>query len=334
MDKSFKILVIRLSSIGDIVLTTPVVRALRRKYPRAVIDFLVMDTYREAIEGNPDITSVRVFNRDRYKGFHGIRRFSRMLRPTRYDLVIDLHAKLRSHLICMGLDTRRLRYTKRSPWKSLAVRLRLMRYHVDDTIVNNYFQPLSVLGISPEPENLSFAFTRQDAGSVAKFADCVVMAPGAANRTKKWPSEYFAELGRRLNRRIVLIGGPEDMRDLDRIRQHIGPASCENLAGRLSLKQSGALLAVARFVVANDSGPFHLARAGGRPVFVIFGPTDPDMFTFNPNETLIYGGEACAPCSLHGGKKCPRGHFRCMRNLTPEKVFNIIGIKLRRIVNT
>jgi len=318
------ILVIRLSSFGDVILTTPVVRALRHRYPRSTIDFLVMDCFREAIDGNPDISRILEFKRSEYKGLAGIIRFSRGLKPAKYDLVIDLHAKLRSHLICKVLGTRTLRYSKRSLWKSLGVRLRLIRYRTDDTIVNNYFRPLGTLGIAPGPETLSFAFSQHDLTTVAAYADHIVMAPGAANATKKWPAEYFGQLGRLLNSKIVLIGGPEDVQELEAIRQRIGPDICDNLAGRFNLKKSGALLSIARFTITNDSGPFHLARAGGRPVFVIFGPTDPGMFTFNPNETLIYAGEPCAPCSLHGDPRCPKGHFRCMKNLTPEMVYKII----------
>ncbi|MEN8246676.1 MAG: glycosyltransferase family 9 protein [Thermodesulfobacteriota bacterium] len=323
-----KILVIRLSSIGDIILTTPIIRALRKKYPEAAIDFLVMDRFRDAINGHPDISNILEFKRDQYRGLSGILRFSRTLKSTKYDLVIDLHAKLRSRLICRALKTRTLRYIKRSFWKTMGVRLHLMRYQVDDTIVRNYFRPLRPLGISPGPEKLSFAFTRKDTEAVTAFSNRIVLAPGAANPTKKWPAKYFSDLGRLMNQPIVLLGGPEDKEDLEVIRQHIGPGMCENLAGKLSLKQSGALLSIARFVVTNDSGPFHMARAGGRPVFVIFGPTDPNMFTFNQNETLIYSREPCAPCSLHGDDACPKGHFRCMLNLTPEIVFNTIQNRL------
>jgi len=323
-----KILVIRLSSIGDIILTTPVVRALKIRYPQAVIDFLVMDRFCDAIKGHPDISNVLEFNRDQYRGLTGILRFSSTLKSTKYDLVVDLHAKLRSRLISLALKSRTLRYTKRSFWKTLGVRLRLMRYQVDDTIVRNYFQPLSTLGIAPGPEKLDFAFSREDIDAVTKLKNRVVMAPGAANPTKKWPIEYFSELGRLLDQPIVLLGGPEDVEDLEAIRKSIGSEDCKNLSGKLSLKQSGALLSIARFIVTNDSGPFHMARAGGRPVFAIFGPTDPGMFTFNQNETLIYSGEPCAPCSLHGDNECPKGHFRCMLNLTPELVFNIIKKRL------
>jgi lipopolysaccharide heptosyltransferase II len=323
-----KILVIRLSSIGDIILTTPVVRALRRKYHGATIDFLVMDRFRDAIDGHPDISNIIEFKRDQYRGLTGILRFSSTLKTAKYDLIIDLHAKLRSRLICLALKSRTLRYMKRSFWKTLGVRLRLMRYQVDGTIVRNYFRPLSTLQIAPEPEELDFAFRREDLKAVAEYGNRVVMAPGAANPTKKWPAKYYSDLGRLLDQPIVLMGGPEDVEDLEAIRQSIGSDNCGNLADKLSLKQSGALLSISRFVVTNDSGPFHMARAGGRPVFAIFGPTDPGMFTFNQNETLIYAGEPCAPCSLHGDNECPKGHFRCMLNLTPEIVFSRIQEQL------
>ena len=327
-DSQLRILVIRLSSIGDIILTTPVVRALRRRYPRATIDFLVMDRFRDAIDGNPDISNILEFKRNKYKGIAGILRFSSTLKAEKYDLVIDLHAKLRSYIICLALNTRTKRYRKRSFWKTLGVRMHRMRYQVDDTIVRNYFRPLKALGIPPGPEKLRFDYTREDLASVKVFENRIVMAPGAANPTKKWPIEYFTELGRMFDQPILLIGGSEDVEDLESIRESLGPGHCENQAGKLSLKQSGALLSMARFVVTNDSGPFHMARAGGRPVFVIFGPTDPGMFTFNPTETLIYSGEPCAPCSLHGDNQCPQGHFRCMLNLTPEIVFNRIQERL------
>jgi len=98
------------------------------------------------------------------------------------------------------------------------------------------------------------------------------------------------------------------------------------MAGKLSLKESGALMSKAQYVVTNDSGPFHIARGVSKKVFVIFGPTDPNMFTYDANNTvLLYNQLACAPCSLHGDDKCPQGHFRCMQELTPEDVYTKIS---------
>jgi len=126
-----------------------------------------------------------------------------------------------------------------------------------------------------------------------------------------------------LQEKILLIGGKEDFDDFEAIRSRIGNA-CENLAGQLSLKESGALISLSKFVLTNDSGPFHIARGVSKKAFVIFGPTDPDMFDFDNKAVLIYAHSPCAPCSLHGDKTCPKGHFECMRSLTPQKVYEII----------
>jgi len=318
-----RILVIRFSSIGDIILTTPVLTALKKRYPQASIDFLVIDSFKDAITGNPLIDDVILFNKKSYRGIYGIYRYSRMLQKKNYDLVIDLHSKIRSRLLTLFTGVRTLRYKKRSLWKSLLVRMRVVRYHVDDTIVRNYFKPLEKLHVYYTGETLSFDFSPEDLEKVAHYGKAVVMAPGAANMTKQWLPEYFASLGRLLRDKIILIGGSNDYDMCEDIRADIGD-SCTNLAGKLSLKQSGALMSLSKYVITNDSGPFHIARGIGKKVFVLFGPTDPNMFTYDEKSILIYGAEPCAPCSLHGDKQCPKGHFDCMRSLTPERVYQII----------
>jgi ADP-heptose:LPS heptosyltransferase len=318
-----RILVIRLSSIGDIILTTPVLKALRERYPHARIDYLVMDRFKEAIEGIPWIDNLILFPRESCRGIRALVRFADGLARNRYDTVIDLHAKFRSRVIAGRLGAEVLRYRKRVWWKSILVPLRLMTYHVDDTIVRNYFRPLAKIGIHYSEEKLFFLFNDSDLAAVPDLGDFIVMAPGAANETKKWPWEYFSRLGSLIDGNIALVGGKSEFAALERIRQAIG-GRCENLAGKLSLKESGALISRARFVVTNDSGPFHISRAVGTKAFVLFGPTDPAMFTYDTNSVLLYEGIDCSPCSLHGDRTCPKGHFKCMLNLTPEKVMQII----------
>ena len=322
-NRTSNMLVIRLSSIGDIILTSPVLRALKKKYPDAVIHFLTMDAYRDAISGNPDMDQLILFEKNKYRGITGIYRFSRTLKDTRYDLIIDLHAKIRSRLISAFIKGRVLRYKKRSLWKSILVPLGLARYHVDNTIVKNYFGPLEKIGIFFTDERLTFHVRESDNNAVETFDDFVVMAPGAANNTKRWPSEYFSALGKLIKERIVLIGGEEDIERCRNICSVIGDR-CVNLAGKLTLKESGALISRSKYIITNDSGPFHIARAVSAKVFVIFGPTDPGMFTYDDNAVLVYAGTPCSPCSLHGDKVCPKGHFNCMKSLTPEMVYQII----------
>jgi len=321
--KPTKILVIRFSSIGDIILTTPVLAEMKKQYPDTDIDFLVMDTFKEAIEGNRCINRLILFNKEANKGISGIYNFSKILKSQQYDLVVDLHAKLRSILLCLFLGVKTLRYRKRSWWKGLGVKSRIIRYHVDDTIVKNYFHPLKDMGIRYQRESLSFDFTRTDLEKVIPYRQFIIMAPGAANETKKWPGEYFLELGNRLSGTLILIGGNSEWGQLEKIKKGIGER-CINLAGKLTLKESGALISRADYVLANDSGPFHITRGVGTKVFVIFGPTDPNMFEYDDNAILIYQNEKCAPCSLHGDTICPKGHFHCMKKLTPEIVHDKI----------
>ena len=109
--------------------------------------------------------------------------------------------------------------------------------------------------------------------------------------------------------------------------EKISENSVINLAGKLSLKETGALLSQTRFLLTNDSGPFHIARGVGCKTFVIFGPTSPGMFDFGENDILVYNKIDCSPCSLHGDKVCPKKHFKCMKELSYEKVFKIIENK-------
>lgn len=318
-----KILVIRLSSIGDIILATPVVAELKSKYPTATIDFLVISDYLEAIQGNPYIDCLIPFNKDAFKGIGGILRFSKELKKNNYDLVIDLHAKLRSRIIGAAVGAKVLRYRKRSWWKNILVPLGLITYHADDTIVRNYFKPLKHLDIAYTREKLTFSIEPDHLKKFAEYRNFIVMAPGAANETKKWPKEYYAELGRKLSKTVVLVGGRDEFDACEWIRSQIG-GQCINLAGKLSLKDSGALIAKADWVVANDSAPFHIARALNKKVFVFFGPTDPNMFEHDDNTVLLYEALDCSPCALHGGQRCPKGHFQCMKALTPDKVLEVI----------
>jgi lipopolysaccharide heptosyltransferase II len=318
-----RILVIRLSSIGDVILTTPVLHAIKKQYPDAIIHFLVMDRYKDAISGNADIDRLILFPREKYRGLAGLIRFSRTFKDNQYDLIIDLHAKIRSMVISTLLKGKVFRCKKRSLWKSILVPLRLIRYYVDDSIVRNYFKPLKKIQVYFTKETLSFHYDEADMEKVKHHNNVVVFAPGAAVNTKQWPAEYFAKLGRLLKDKIVLIGGEAEFDAFEEIRAAIGN-SCENLAGKLSLKESGALISRSRYVLTNDSGPFHIARGVSKKVFVIFGPTDPHMFDYDANSVLIYAAESCSPCSLHGDKICPKGHFNCMLSLTPEKVYEII----------
>lgn len=322
-----RVLIIRLSSIGDIILTTPILKQLKEKFPDIVIDFVVLKNFKDSIEGSPYIDNLILFDKKKDDGFRNIKKFGKKLNENKYDYVFDLHRKFRSKLISSEIKSKIFVYPKRKLWKSLLVKLKLIKYHVDDTIIKNYFKAFKVLGIKYRWEDLDFSFSKEDLENVKKYSGMFAMAPGASKETKKWLPEKFGKLAKKLYDRYkiktVLLGGKEDIERCELINK-VSENSCINLAGKISLKESGALLSMSKLLVTNDSGPFHIGRGVGCKSYVIFGPTDPDMFEYNNLAELIYAKEKCSPCSLHGGKKCPKGHFKCMNNIDENYIFEKI----------
>ncbi len=323
-----RILVIRLSSIGDIILTTPVLKQLKEKYPDCIIDFLTLKNFKDAIRGNKYIDNLILFDKKLNDGYLKIRKFAKELDKNNYDYVFDLHDKFRSKLIRSEINAEVSVYPKRKKWKSVLVKMRAIKYQVDDTIVKNYFKAGKNLGLEYQKEDLSFYFSKEDEEIVSSYKGFFAIAPGASKETKKWLPENFGKLAGKLYERYkiktVLIGGAEDELRCKYIN-NISGDSCINLAGKLTLKESGALLSKAKLLVTNDSGPFHIGRGVGCKTFVIFGPTDPNMFSYDEDSTLIYANEKCSPCSLHGDKKCPKKHFNCMENINEDMLLKEIG---------
>ncbi len=321
-----KILVIRLSSIGDVILTTPVLKAFKEKYPEAVIDFLVLDKFKDSIEGVPFVDNIILFNKERNDGLRNMEKFGKELKKNGYDYIFDLHSKIRSKVISKNIGVKTFTYRKRSWWKTLLVKMKLIKYKVDNTIVKNYFGAFKDFNLEYEGEDIYFAFSEKDE-IYKEYEGLPVMAPGASKNTKKWTKEGFGELANLIyeksGKKTVLIGGKEDIELCSEIDKISGGHTI-NMAGKLSLKQSGALLSKALFLVTNDSGPFHIARGVKCKTFVIFGPTSPEMFDFGNNTILIDKNIKCSPCSLHGDKECPKGHFDCMKQITGKEVFDTI----------
>ncbi|MCX5773594.1 MAG: glycosyltransferase family 9 protein [Fusobacteria bacterium] len=323
-----KILVIRFSSIGDIILTTPILRALSQKFPSAEIDILVLKQFEEAILGIDSVSKVILFDKEHYKGKSGIKKFVSSNLSKEYDCVVDLHAKIRSKLVAKFLGKPTYRYKKRSLWKTVFVKMKMIKYHVNGSIVNNYFGAVSSLGVENIGEELEFFISKKDKEKIPNGEYCV-MAIGASKETKKWPVSYFMELAKLSNIPVKFVGDRKDFSVLEPLLAREKILHVENLCGKFSLKESGAVISNAKFVVCNDSALFHIARALKRNVFVFFGPTDPNMFTFTQREILLQANVVCQPCSLHGDRECPKKHFECMKNITPQEVKILIDSSIR-----
>lgn len=331
--EKMRILVIRLSSIGDVLLTTPVLRAWKKKYPDSTLDFLVLEQFQSVLKDCPYIDHLYVFQKKKHDGFWNILQFAKTLAANQYDYVFDLHNKFRSQLLRWSLGSPYFVYQKRKWWKSILVNLGLISYQVDDTIIKNYFGAFQKFSLDYEGELLYFPVKKELAEAFQEYAGYPVLAPGASKNTKKWPWESFAKLAEILyekyGKRSILIGGKEDEEVCQWILEKSGGKAI-SLAGRLSLQESGALLSKAAFLVTNDSGPFHIGRSVSCPSFVIFGPTSPGMFELGERDTLVYASTPCSPCSLHGDKVCPKKHFHCMKEITAEQILKKIEGKISK----
>ena len=340
-----KILIIRFSSFGDVVLTTPIIRTIKEKYPEAVIDFIVYNIFFEAISLNPEIRNLVIFDKKKSKDRNYIKDMIGKLKKENYDYVIDLHSKFLSRIIGKSLqskNTKYCRYKKRKWWKTILVKAKLITYNADCTIVESYFTALKKLGISFSDKNIKNGFgdnlefyidKKMEEKFVQKYdlkdRSYFVLAPGASKFTKKWP--YYDELAKMIleneskfvknneKLRIFVIGGKEDAN----VVKADEDGRVIDLCGKISFKESGILLKYSKIAVANDSGPFHIARAVKAKTFVFFGPTDPKLFSFEKN-TFLLNNPNCLPHSLYGDDKFPKKYADCMTGILVETVFDKI----------
>jgi lipopolysaccharide heptosyltransferase II len=327
-----KILVIRFSSIGDIVLTAPVIDLLKKQFPTARIDFLTKRAYAPLWRGD-DRVKVRYFDpEDMHYGLPGFRRFIRELQREHYDVVIDLHGLPKSRALTAALARPTLRYDK----ASLRRRMYVMTKRTPADLVHTarrYVRTLAPLGIDTEGVlNPSITPAERDRERIAGMVQpvgirgraMVALAPGAQWATKQWGWDRFGALIPRLNERgywVALVGGKEDR---DRCEELAMGHRALNFAGLLNLGETLAVFDFCQLVISNDSGPMHMASARGCDVIGLFGSTSRPL-GFWPlaerSSVVEVEGLPCKPCSPHGRDACPQGHFRCMRDLSLERVW-------------
>lgn len=316
-----KILIIRLSSLGDVVLTTPVVRSLKGIYPDAKVDFLTSESFSAVYENNPLINDLILYDKS-----VGINSILQNITQKSYDLVIDLQNNIRSHQITRKLKTKTVRFRKPALNKFLLVKFKVNRFKTIRQIPDMYASSVPGLVL----DNAGSEIFLPDPGSLVKQKEprTVAFCPGAKHFTKMWPEENFAELGRLLldnEFRVKIIGGKDDKELCAGLTQAI-PAA-ENCCTDDNLFDIIKELRKSAVVVCNDSGLMHVAGAVGVHGLAIFGSTVRE-FGFYPykskNTVLENKSLSCRPCSHFGKAECPKGHFKCMREIEPQKVFQEI----------
>lgn len=326
-----KTAIIRFSSAGDILLTSLFVRALRKRFPEATIDFITKESFAPLVGDSPYID--RVITIPSGAGLDEALALRKSLRAQEYDLVYDLHNSLRSRIVRLGVGKRRRIFRKPSLAKWLLVRFKINRLRPIVPIPERYLAVGAADGLVNDGAGLDFFI----GDTLPPLPDSVpgpyiALAPGARHFTKRWPAERFAELGNKLQQErggtIVLLGGPDEVETCAAVEAGIDGAVV-NLAGKTTLAEAAAAIDRCVLVVANDSALAHVAAARGIPVVTIFGSTV-EEFGFAPYsaEAVIVqnDGLSCRPCTTIGRSECPKGHFRCMTDLNVADVAAAVPI--------
>jgi len=327
-----RILVIRFSSAGDIVLASPMLRALRAAYVDATIDFLTLDDYADLVSHSPHVDTVRTIERS--WGLHRLRSFRHdvLKGEAPYDVVIDIHCSLRSRIVRRGLAPRVLTIRKPTIRKQLLVVFGINRMRPIRPIPIRYLDAVRALGVNDDGGGLELHVGPTRSPLVAdESRPTWMLCPGARHATKAWPAELFASLARVLVReggRVVLLGGTAERGVCDEVVVMSGVAhGIVNLAGETTLLEAAATIDLADAVVANDSALAHIALARGRPTVVLFGSTVQE-FGFGPfrgRSVVVERMDVdCRPCSTVGRDGCPRKHFACMSGIPVNDVVRAV----------
>lgn len=333
-------MLLRLSAIGDIVLTTPLIRVLRRNFPNATIDFVIKAGFAELVEHNPHLNTVHRV--DPQAGLQALMRLGRSLRDRRYDVVLDLHRNFRTRLLLRYCAAPRVGHFQKNllrRWLFVKFKANTMR-HVPP-VYQRYLQTASFLDIKDDGagtelfwndahENEAQQALLESGWQHNRLLLC--LAPGAGYFTKRWPVEYFAEAARHFmktnaNLQIGVLGGKQDRELGAFIRAQTGDGILD-LTGRCSILASAAIIKHSRLLLTNDSGLMHIAEAVRTPVVALFGSTTRELGFFPhraSSRVIEHENLSCRPCSHLGYNACPRGHFRCMKEITPKQVIEIMS---------
>ncbi len=328
-----KILIIRLSSIGDIVLTSPFVRSVRKLFPDSIIDFAVKEQFVSLVSSNPNLNNVLAF--ETHGGFKSLHKFSNLIRNEKYDLVIDLHKNLRSLYLRNNSGAQKVvKYRKDIFKRFLLVKTGLNLLGDSVPVWKRYFRALESFDCEPDEKYTELFIPREvnikvyselKVIGLDKERKLVVLCPGAGFPTKRWIPEGFAAVGDHFAKKydafIVFAGGRQDFYLCERIQALMNSLSV-NLAGKFSIIESAAIINRSCLTITNDTGLMHIAQALKKPVTAIFGPTVKELgfFPDPENSFILEKNISCRPCSHTGLNRCPKKHFRCMTEITADEV--------------
>ncbi len=337
-----KILIVRFSSIGDVILSTPLVRCLRAAFPNSEIDFLVKKEFASILSNNPHISKLIVF--DKSNGRKELWKTRSLIKEGGYTHIIDIQSNIRSFLLRTGVGAIVSGFSKRLVERFFLIKLRKNIYKEIKPVYLRYFEAVEELGVKYDSLGTELFYQQTDKEQVLAELELVginsnspllIIAPGAQWANKRWLPSGFArsadELANKHNFTVVLLGGKGDIETCNQVQQLMQSPSFV-LAGKPTLMQSAALTAMADLVITNDTGMLHMAQAVKTPVLAVFGPTTKELGFFPlPDKSKVAEAEvSCRPCTQKGLNNCPKTHFYCMKHVNPEKVISLA----QELINT
>ena len=316
-----KILIIRFSSIGDIVLTTPVIRCIKQQIKDVEVHFLCKTSFRSILQSNPYIDKIHSIDKN-------ISEVISQLKSENFSFIVDLHNNLRSTLVKIHLRKPSSSFNKLNFEKWLLVNFKINMLPKNH-IVDRYIQSVGKLGIVNDGKGLDYFIPLPDEIDLSTFSPShqhgyIAFVIGAKHFTKQLPEEKIISICQKINMPLILLGGKEDQAKGEIIKKAIGEKAI-NACGNYNLHQSASLIKQAQKVISHDTGLMHIAAAFKKEIISIWGNTIP-AFGMHPylsdskSSILEVKGLSCRPCSKIGYDKCPKGHFKCMREVEFENL--------------
>jgi len=308
-----KILIIRFSSIGDIILTTPVIRCAHEQLEGAEIHFVTREAFKPVLAHNPHIYKLHTFKKD-------VAEIYEQLKAEKFDAVIDLHRNLRSFRLKRQLKTKSYSFNKLNLRKFLAVNFKVFKFLPPVHIVERYLEAAAPLGIKNDGKGLDYFLSPQDWVDMTTLlqngdSKFIALVAGGSYYTKRIPMNKLIAICYDASLPVVILGGPEDKAIADELQKQF-PALI-NGCGKFSINQSASVIQQAEWVITSDTGLMHMAAAFHKRIVSVWGNTIPEfgMGPYLPNvenKILEVKDLKCRPCSKLGYRQCPLGHFKCM----------------------
>ncbi len=319
-----KVLIVRFSSIGDIILTTPIVRCLKQQLGDVELHYLTKKSFGTLLEANPFIDKIYTIDKN-------ISEIIPLLRLEKYTHIVDLHKNLRTLQLRFMLFRQFSSFNKLNFRKFLAVRFKWISMLPDVHIVDRYFGAVKNLGVINDGQGLDY-FIPENTKAIPEDIlhhlkeDYIAIVVGSKHATKQLPANKIIELAAGIHKPMAILGGKEDMAIAEEICRHLPLAV--NCCGLLSLHQSTKVLRNASAVLSNDTGLMHIAAAFKKKIVSVWGNTIPEfgMYPYLPenmkqqSSVFEIKGLSCRPCSKIGFDKCPKAHFNCMNQLDAGEI--------------